>query len=270
MKSLPLDPSAVVKVVRELRRSANGLQPIALGGARLLVDALRRELVRDGDPAAVREGSPEGAAALVYVMGGELTEEDERALREADFAGVPIVVLGPDPRTPVPYVLATDVLPLRPGEGFPLDELGRLLARKAGDAAVPLAARLPAIRRSVAEALVEQVARQNGLIAAAVFIPGVDFPVITLNQLRLVLKLATVYGQELDATRIPEVVGVIASGLGLRAFARRTAGVIPFARWAVQGGVSYTGTHVLGEAAIRYFELRGGGAKSRAAGADRT
>ncbi|HET9675831.1 MAG TPA: hypothetical protein VFP31_13665 [Gaiellaceae bacterium] len=273
---LPLAPAAVFDVVRELRDSTKKEKPIVLGGARELVDALRRELLRDGDPRAVRDaglGALDGAAALVYVLAGEPTEEDERALRAADMANVPIIVLGPEPTTPVPYALATDVLPLRPGEGFPLEELGRLLVAKADDAAGPLAAKLPALRRGVAEALVAKVARQNGLIGAAVFIPGVDFPILTLNQLRLVMRLATAYGQQLDAERLPEVLGVVGTGLGLRAIARGALGVVPVAGWAVKGGVAYGGTRALGEAAIRYFEARsgsgGGGAQPVAPGADR-
>ena len=275
---LPLAPAAVFDVVRELRDSTKREKPIVLGGARALVDALRRELLRDGDPGAVRDaslGALDGAAALVYVLAGEPTEEDERALRAADMANVPIIVLGPEPTTPVPYVLATDVLPLRPGEGFPLESLGGLLAAKADDAAGPLAAKLPALRRGVAEALVAKVARQNGLIGAAVFIPGVDFPILTLNQLRLVMRLATAHGQQLDAERLPEVLGVIGTGLGFRAIARGALGVVPIAGWAVKGGVAYGGTRALGEAAIRYFEVRSGsgsgssGAEPIAPGADR-
>jgi uncharacterized protein (DUF697 family) len=191
------------------------------------------------------------------------------------MANVPIIVLGPEPTTPVPYALATDILPLRPGEGFPLEDLGRLLAAKAGDAAAPLAAKLPALRRGVAEALVAKVARQNGLIGAAVFIPGVDFPILTLNQLRLVMRLATAYGQQLDAERLPEVLGVVGTGLGLRAIARGALGFVPVGGWAVKGGVAYGGTRALGEAAIRYFEARSGqgsgrgGAEPVAPGADR-
>jgi uncharacterized protein (DUF697 family) len=256
---LPLAPAAVFDLVRELRSSTTKAKPIVLGGARSLVDALRRELLRDGDPSAIREaslGALDGAAALVYVLAGEPTEEDERALRSADMANVPIVVLGPDPTTPVPYVLATDILPLPPGEGFPLEDLGRLLGAKADDTAPALAAKLPALRRGIADALVAKVSRQNGLIGAAVFIPGVDFPVLTLNQLRLVMKLATAYGQQLDAQRLPEVLGVVGTGLGLRAIARGALGVVPVGGWAVKGGVAYTGTRALGEAAIRYFEAR--------------
>ncbi len=271
---LPLAPAAVFDVVRELRDSTKKEKPIVLGGARALVDALRRELLRDGDPSALRDaglGALDGAAALVYVLAGEPSEEDERALRAAEMANVPIIVLGPEPTTPVPYTLATNVLPLRPGEGFPLEDLGRLLAAKADDAAGPLAAKLPALRRGVAEALVAKVARQNGLIGAAVFIPGVDFPILTLNQLRLVMRLATAYGQPLDAERLPEVLGVVGTGLGLRAVARGALSFVPVGGWAVKGGVAYGGTRALGEAAIRYFEARsgGGGAEPVAPGADR-
>jgi uncharacterized protein (DUF697 family) len=189
------------------------------------------------------------------------------------MANVPVVVLGPDPTTPIPYVLATDVLPLSPGESFPLEDLGTLLAAKAGDAAAPLAAKLPALRRGIVEGLVAKVAKQNGLIGAAVFIPGVDFPILTLNQLRLVMRLATAYGQQLDAQRVPEVLGVVGSGLAFRTIARGAVGVVPVGGWAVKGGVAYTGTRAIGEAAIRYFEARerlgGGGAEPVAPGADR-
>lgn len=271
MAKVPLAPFAVVKLVRELRTSTAHRRPIVLAGARSLVDALRRELVRDGEAWAVREGSTAGAAALVYVLAGPPTEEDEDVLREADRENVPIFVLGPDPRTPIPYVLATDVIPLPPGEGFPLDELGRLLAAKLDEEATALAAALPLLRRPVADALVAKVARQNGIIAAAVFVPGIDFPILTLNQLRLVLRLAAAYGHELDAQRLPEILGVVGAGLGFREVARQALGVIPFAGWAIQGGVAYTGTRALGEAAIRYFEARSGGSRTEtgAASADR-
>jgi uncharacterized protein (DUF697 family) len=264
VRKLPLAPLATVKLLRELRSATSDRRPLALGGARSLVDALRRELVRDGDASAVRVGSThDGAAALVYVLADAPTEEDERALREADVRGVPLLVVGPEPTTPIPYVLATDVLPLRPGEGFPLEELGRLLAAKDEDAAVALAARLPPIRRGVADALIARVARQNAVIAAAVFVPGVDFPVLTLNQLRLVLRLAAAYGEEIDAKRLPEILGVVGSAFGFRALARQALGVVPIAGWAVQGAVAYAGTRTLGEAATRYFETREGPLRGR-------
>ena len=272
MRALPLAPLAVLKVLRELRSSTTDRRPLALSGARSLVDALQRELVRDGDAGAVRVRSPgdvAGAAALVYVLAGEPTEEDERALRAADLEGVPLLVVGPEPTARIPYALATDIIPLSPGEGFPLEEIGRRLATKGEDSAVSLAARLPAIRRGVAEALIARVARQNGVIAAAVFVPGVDFPVLTLNQLRLMLRLAAAHGQEIDAERLPEILGVVGTALGFRALARQLLGVVPVAGWAVQGAFAYGGTRALGEAGIRYFEALRSRAESGASGTDR-
>jgi hypothetical protein len=234
---LPLAPLAVFNLVRELRTTTSRREPLALGGARSLVEALHRELVRGGDASAVRDARPEtirDAAALVYVGTGDVTEEDAQLLRAADAANVPILVLGPDPHTPIPYVLATDVLPLTPGEGFPLDDLARLLAGKTDEHASALATRLPVLRRGICDAVIARVARQNGILAAAIFVPGVDFPVLTLNQLRLVLRIAAAYGQEIDAQRLPEILGVVGAGLGFRAIARQAVGLVPGAGWAVQ------------------------------------
>ena len=270
---LPLAPAAVYNLLRELRTAASRRKPIVIGGARELAVALTRELVRDGDESAVRDGHPDGGAAFVYVLAGDLSRDDEELLREADSAGVPIVVLGPEPTTPIPYVLATDVLPLRPGEGFPLSQLARLLAGKIDEESTQLAARLPALRRGIAEALIARVARQNAILGAAVFVPGADFAVMTLNQLRLVLRLAAMHGEDLDAQRLPEVLGVVGGGLGFRAVARQFVSVVPVAGWAVKGGIAYTGTRALGEAALRYFDAKdassGGRPEAGSPGSDR-
>jgi uncharacterized protein (DUF697 family) len=270
----PLAPAVVWKVVREARKASGSRKPIVVGGARELADALRRELVRDGDPSAVRAGSVDGAAALVYVLAHELTPEDEAELRRADASGVPIVVVGPEPTTPIPYVVATDVIPLRAGEGFPVAELATLLGGKLDEDATQIAARLPVLRRGIAEAMIARVALQNGILGAAIFVPGADFPVLTLNQLRLVLRLAQAHGQEIDGQRAPEILAVIGGGLGFRALARQALSVVPVAGWAVKGAFAYTGTRALGEAALRYFDVRAAasssrGAEFRAPGADR-
>jgi uncharacterized protein (DUF697 family) len=261
---LPLAPALVFNLVREVRRAAASPKPIAVGGARELATALRRELVRGGDGHAVREFGYEDAAALVYVIAHDPTVDDELALRAADGAGVPIIVLGPDPTTDVPYALATDVIPLRAGAGFPLDDLGILLGSKLDEAATPLAARLPVLRRGICDALISRVSRQNGILGAAVFVAGADLPILTLNQLRLVLRIAQAHGHEIDAQRAPEVLAVVGGGLGFRAAARQALSVVPVAGWAVKGAVAYTGTRALGEAALRYFEARAAASETRA------
>ena len=81
-------------------------------------------------------------------------------------------------------------------------------------------------------------------------------PVLTLNQARLVLRIALAYGQEIDNERALELLGVVGAGFGLRAVARELLDFVPVAGWAVKGAIAYTGTRAIGEAAVRYFEAR--------------
>jgi uncharacterized protein (DUF697 family) len=81
-------------------------------------------------------------------------------------------------------------------------------------------------------------------------------PLLTLNQIRLVLRLALAYGEELDGKRAYELVGVVGIGFLLRSVARELVDVLPVGGWAIKGAVAYTGTMAVGEAAVRYFEAR--------------
>ena len=88
------------------------------------------------------------------------------------------------------------------------------------------------------------------------FIPGVDLPVLTLNQIRMVLRICAAYGLEVDGQRAPELVATIGAGLGFRALARELLDFVPVLGWVVKGAVAFTGTRALGEAAVRYCEAR--------------
>jgi uncharacterized protein (DUF697 family) len=253
-----LHPGAIVGLVRELRAAAVDPGPLVVAGATSLAEVLRKELTRQGGAAYVREGPVERAAALVYVLAAPPTEEDERVLALAHRKGVPIVCVlaGPDLADRVPYVLATDIVRVPAGSGFPVDEIARAVAHRLGEEATSLAARVPVLRRPLAEELVDRFARRAAVIGAAVFVPGADFPVLTLHQLRMVLRTGAAYGVELEAERVPEVLAVIGGGLAFRAIARQALGAVPVAGWLIKGAVAYAGTRAIGEAAIRYFEAR--------------
>jgi uncharacterized protein (DUF697 family) len=256
---LPLKPAAVLGILRELRAAAQSDRPLVVAGARELTGALRRELVRGGVSSAVREqGSLEDAAALIYILAGEPHEDAVAMLREARKAQVPIicVLTGPKSDVHVPYVLDENVVRVRSGSGFPIEQIARVLARVLGEDATPLAARLPVLRRAVCSELIRRASRQNAVLGAAVFVPGADMPVLTLNEIRLVLRIADAYGFEIDQKRLPEVLGVIASAVGLRRLARQALALVPVAGWAVKGAIAYAGTRAVGEAAVRYFERR--------------
>jgi uncharacterized protein (DUF697 family) len=246
-----LSARSLLTTARDVRVGAADRSPIAISGAPQLVPVLARELRAGGDASAVREaGSSAGAAALVWIG-----DADEEALREAQRAGVPIVAVTEADR--LPYVLETDIVRVTPGEGFPVDAITRVLAQRLGERGPALAARLPVLRDAVVRELIRSTSVQNGLIAAAVFIPGVDMPILTLNQVRMVTRMAVAHGLELDRSRAYELLAVVGAAFGLRTVARQALDVVPVAGWAVKGAIAYSGTRAMGEAASRYF---GGGA----------
>jgi uncharacterized protein (DUF697 family) len=254
----PISLSALRRLLTEIERSGREEHVLAVGGAAELAPVLRQQFLRGGaDPAAVRLGEPEGAEVYVHVFKGQPDGEEERVLRRASRARVPViaVVVGPAGDTPIPYVLATDVVPVPEGQGVPLEAIAEAIATRLGEHGAPLAGRVPLLRTAVSEQLVESFARRNGLVGAAVFIRGADFPVLVLNQIRLVLRLAQVYGEESGADRLPELVATLGAGFGLRAIAREILGFVRVGGWALRGAVAYGGTRALGGAARQRFEL---------------
>ena len=251
--AVKLGPGAVWGLLKEAKTALEDVRPLQVSG--VLAPTLEKELARGGRPGAVRShGDPAGAAALVRVLAGAATDEDEEELRAARRARVPTIAVQTGTGAfDVPYVLATDVVACRPGSGFPVDEIAAALAARLGESGTPLAARLPVLREPVCAGLIESFSRKNGILGAAIFVPGADFPILTLNQLRLVLRLASAHGVEVDESRLPEVLATVGIGLGFRAVARQLLVALPVAGWAVKGGVAYSDTRAVGEAAQRYF-----------------
>jgi uncharacterized protein (DUF697 family) len=239
--------------VKEARIGESDRRHLAVDGA--LAAQLAKELGRDAEPGAVRVGGPDGAAAYVRVLADAPSPEDEAALARAHRARVPSVVLARK-RFVVPFVLAEDVLVVPPGQGFPVDDVTRAIARRLGMRSTPLAARVPALRPAVCDWLVTAFSRKNALIAGAVFLPGVDFPALTLNQMRMVLRIASAHGKEMSNERMPELLAVLGGGLALRAIGRELLDRVPVARWAVRAGVAYAGTLALGEVSRRVEAAR--------------
>jgi uncharacterized protein (DUF697 family) len=244
-----LSPLGIFALVREVRRGSGDPRPVAVAGARELVPILAGELRAGGDPLAVVENRVEGAAALVWVGA-----PDEQVLRVASRAEIPIVAVSEEQS--IPYVFASAIVHVPPGQGFPVDEIARAIAHGLGESGTSLAARLPALRGAVCDDLIDSFSKRNALISAAVFVPGVDLPILTLNEIRLVLRIGLAHGEPVDASRVAEMAGVVGAGLGFRAVARELLDLIPVAGWAVKGAVAYTGTRAIGEAAVRYFASR--------------
>lgn len=127
-------------------------------------------------------------------------------------------------------------------------------ARAAGKHVVALSRRYPVLREAAAHQIVYRTAGLNALIGLAFFVPGTDMPAMTLNQIKMVLSLAGVYGEEIDRERAIELAGVVGMGFGFRALARSLTRWLPGIGWIVKAVTGYSATLALGMAAIRYFE----------------
>lgn len=258
MPRFPISLAALRRLLVEIESSGRGQHVLAIGGAPDLAPVLRQQFLRGrADPAAVRLGEPEGADVYVHVFAREPGPDDEVVMRRARRTHVPVIAVVVDPARDegIPYVLATDVVPVAEGQGFRLETIARAIAARLGEHGAPLAGRVPLLRPAVSEQLVESFARKNGLVGAAIFIPGADLPVLALNEIRLVLRLAQAYGEESGPVRLPELVATVGAGFGLRALARELLGLVTIAGWVVKGAVAYGGTRALGEAARQRFEL---------------
>jgi uncharacterized protein (DUF697 family) len=278
MRRLPLHPAAVYGVVKEIKAAAEDLSPLVVAGSPGPAGDLVRALAEGGDPSALRDLSGrevtkydlQGAALLVYVLEGESPrKEDEEVLRLADRNDVEAVCILVGARSQpldVPYVPATSVVAVPPGQPVPVGRVAQVIASLTDENGYGLAARLPVLREAVVESIVRRFSRQNGILGVAIFVPGADFPVLTLNQLRMIFRIAAAHGEEIDRERIPEILAVVGAGLGFRTVAREALGFIPGLGWAVKGGVAYLGTRALGKAATAYFE--NGGARGLAHAAD--
>lgn len=250
-----LAPRGLLGLVRTAREDAQPPGPIAVTGVR--ARELAEALARDGDRSLVRETSdPEGAAALVVCVEGAATTSNEDAMRRATRAGAPVIAiqLG-DPTTPLPYVLAGDVVAAHPGAPFAAPEIARALATALGADAVGLAAGLPVLREPVAR----RRARDGALTAAALAGlrrgNGPMLPVLTLAQARLLRQLAIGRGAPTPsapadiATSIgPELGAALATGIACRAVARR----LPRRGRLTDGLIALAGTAVLAAAAERF------------------
>lgn len=241
----------VLGVVRDARATADSTAPLVVTG--MLAGELAR-LLQSGaaDGSAVRVGGDAvGAAALVVVLGGAPSASDERVMRSAARASVPVVAVQTDPKAdaPLAYVPAAAVVVCQPGRSFPVNEIARALEGQLGHAAAPLAARVPALRDSIVRELVRRASLQAAVIGALPWRKGADLPALALVQARLVLDLAVAHGRTVDRERAPELAVVAGSGLGVRALVRRLPRRLPL----IGGVTGYLTTRALGEAAIRRF-----------------
>lgn len=148
----------------------------------------------------------------------------------------------------------------------PLDEeafkllyqrMGEWIITTCPEKKLTLALSFPFVRRPLAMDAISATSLQNAAVGFVPILPGADMPIMTLNQMKMVLQIATAYGQPLDANRVKELACVLGGAFLARNVARAGAKLIPFAGWVISGAVGFAATEAMGRAAVEYFEAGG-------------
>ena len=281
--SLYIDGTAPADVVACVR----GALAEAAGGARITMGYLGKSRIEPepfDDMAVIVAGVDERvgeAAAILRSQGLPVMVATTLPVVVDDIArtaGFPLAA--PDIVSPVPFEAdADDKARLAALEQEPValdDEAARALLDRMGEWVVEacrakrlaMARALPFVRRPLALEAVGATAVQNAGIGVALFIPGADLPVMTLNQVKMILQIAAAFGEPMSVGRAFEVAGVVGGAFACRSVARRVAGLLPGVGWLVKGVVGYAGTVAMGRAAIAYFEHGAGAAGFAGAVAD--
>lgn len=125
------------------------------------------------------------------------------------------------------------------------------------EAALVIGRELPAYRRNAAQRIIRN-ATLISLAAGLEPFPLVDIPILLGNQIRLVLRLAALYGEPVDSANttrhLRELIAVMAGGLGLRYLAEQVAKAIPFGGDFISGAIAGAGTWAMGQVILEYYE----------------
>ncbi len=222
---------------------------------RFLIDTVRGAFVpattsglvrvdRLGDgPVSIK---PDTDIVLVLSCGSERLQG---AVQELVVAGAPVCVLC-ESSVEAPFILSdTPVLGMIAAQDADhlLDRLSEWILDRT-DKGTAFAACFEFMRRAASDRVIASTVATNALTGALVFIPGADYPVMTLAQIGMLFKLASVYDKPIRLERAYEVAGVAVCGLLLRAVARQLASRAGYGAFAVKALCAGAGTFATGRA----------------------
>jgi uncharacterized protein (DUF697 family) len=139
-----------------------------------------------------------------------------------------------------------------------------------------LARAFPVFREAVAGGIVTRVSRENAMMALVTALPNVipsfvelpwavgefatDTAFLTMNQIRMALMMAAVYGRPIGYAEQKTSIAAIAAGaFGWRAIARELAGKIPMGGGLIpKAAIAYAGTWVVGTGLERLYRTGAG------------
>jgi small GTP-binding protein len=140
------------------------------------------------------------------------------------------------------------------------EELIPVIIDTSPEAALAIGRELPAYRREAAQRVIRN-ATLVGLAAGLEPIPFIDIPILVGTQLRLVLRLAALYGDPMDdedaKTHARGMITTLLGGLSLRLLAEQAAKAVPFGGDFVAGAIAAAATWSIGQVALEYYEGNG-------------
>jgi small GTP-binding protein len=202
----------------------------------LLLDAVAG--VREADVQIYRQIKQDGKAALVVLNKLDLIRNRERASVLSDAE----------------YKLETSVIGIsaKTGEGV-AERVMRAVIEMQPNIAVAVGRALPDYRQSAVNRVIREAATVAGGIALEP-VPLIDVPLLISHQLRMVLRIAAIYGEPLNVQHARELISTIAGGVGIRYVGEQAAKFIPGPGWLVSAAFAVGGTVAIGKAADAYFE----------------
>lgn len=217
-------------------------------------------------PDIMQQGVQEASAIVLLVDGTRgFSKEDEALYKELKRANKPIIIAVNkiDLMRTDPEALCDDLaIRLEVQEALPIsamkgtnvaEDLIPAIIDASPEAAVAIGRELPAFRRAAAAKII----RSSTLLSLAAGlepVPLVDIPILLGTQIRLVLRIAAIYGEPLTASRAREVIATITAGLAMRYAAEELAKLVPFGGDLVSGAIAAAGTWALGQVVVEYFE----------------
>ncbi len=210
----------------------------ALDGADIAVLVLDASAgVRQSDAELYRDLRARGLPVVVALNKIDLVKKDARLVQQnAELKlGVPVIPISARHGTHIPDKLLPAIIDSHP----------RM--------AVTIGRALPRYRKMASQ----RVVRESGAIASLVGaepIPGLGIPLLIGVHVRMLLRLAAIYGETFTAARARELMSAIAGGVLVRYGAQEAVKLIPAAGWLVAGIAAGTGTWAMGQAAITFFE----------------
>lgn len=224
-----------------------------------LIDAIRSAMVPQTIGGLVRvsrltaelEPKADSDLAIVVSCGSSMLEA---ACHRLVISGSPTVVVC-ESRDDAPFIERdTPMLGLVASreEGVLLHRLACWVLDRT-DKPQAFAANFPFMRATASRGVVAATALSNAVTGALTIVPGADFPVMTLAQLGMMAKLASMYDKPMRFERLYDAAGVAVAGLGLRALSRSLAPRAGRAAFAVKASIGGLGTIAMGIALMELY-----------------